>query len=116
VSLKQPEATASLTIPLQPNLHLIVEVHEAANPDRKISGASVSLRLKDSNAMIGRTHDTNDQGEAVIDFADSPSLPVDRIRSGLTVVVGKEKYETKESAVSAELLEPSAEPRRLTVF
>jgi soluble cytochrome b562 len=115
VTISQSSHTGSVTIALQPNVRLIVEVRDSASPNDPIEDAVVYLRLND-RPVGGGSRYTNAQGEARIELTDDSVLTLAKIRSGLKIYATKEKYLIRDSAITADLLQPSTEPRRVTVF
>lgn len=112
------KAAASLYLQPEMPLRLIVEVRESAKPDSPLAGALVHLR--DPQHPVQGTaplavQETNAKGEAVIELRGGEE-ELAKIRAGLRLHVGKEKYLPKLSDVAADLLLPSAEARRVTVY
>lgn len=93
-------------------LRLVVTVLDSAT-NKPVGDANVLVRL--SSRIIGQEN-TNSNGEAAFTFNNSEDAPLSKLRTGLRLDVAKEKYKIKWSDLTADLLRPSAQPLRPTLF
>jgi len=112
------EGNGSITFILEPDLentplHLVVQVLDATTPNGPVRDANVLIRL---NRKIIAQENTNSQGEATFTLTDTAEAPLSKIRAGLRLDVGKEKYKIKYSDITPDLLRPSLQAMRPTVF
>lgn len=119
--VRYTDASATTTIILQPGedaptestpLRLIVEVRDAATSN-PLNCRNVLLRL---SGRIIADEDTNSAGEASFELKDQPDAPLSSVRSGLRIDASCPKYKPRYSDINADLLAPSATPRRVTVY
>jgi hypothetical protein len=120
VSIDKQSRTASAALYLKPDLpvRLIVEVLDAAKPNTPLEGASVYVFRLGTRTQPLAVQETNKQGEAGIELKGSADQLSQIRRSGLTLnIFGSGDYEQKKlSDVTPDLLQPSTEARRVTVF
>jgi hypothetical protein len=121
VSIALPARTglANFTLLAEPPpLRLIVEVRDSAKPNNPLAEATVYVH--DPGKPVARTSalavgKTNNQGEASLEVRVGAD-DLDRIQTGLKLEIVKDKYVAKLTDITKDLLLPSAEPRRVTVF
>jgi hypothetical protein len=119
------QGTGSATFTLDPALtdktpiRLIVEVHDRAVPQNKLSQAFVYLFFveKDNKETpVGSGARSNENGEASFTLEDSDRLPLSKLRSGLRIYGKTNRHKLTPSDVIADQLLPSLEARRITIF
>jgi protocatechuate 3,4-dioxygenase beta subunit len=127
VSITQPARTGSANFLLLPEalpLRLIFEVRDAAAPNNQVAGAQVGVGLPVEGTPALAKEATDSRGEATFELKGSADQ-LSKIRSGLRLSVSFETktlghakiaYFPKPSDITAALLEPSNEARRVTVY
>jgi hypothetical protein len=114
----QARGTGHATFILVPDLsesrpiRLTVEVRDAAEPHKLLSNAYAYLWLNNQQIATVKAPD----GEATFVVGDSGDAPLAKLRDGLKLVAKAPKYKLHDSAITADLLKPSLETKRATIY